>query len=197
MAADRRARRLYAGQPTDADARRPRQALALQGSGVCQDHAHIFIAAARAARLSRPLRQRLSDAGRRGRAGGKPRLGGSACLGRSAGSASTSPTAFRPTRRYVRVATGRDYRDAMPVSGIRLGQAEERLAVTHHRGAVIQRSVAWLRFAGEFHDLLRRPEDRSRARVHVGHAHQCRHRHRSRPSARCISGRSPANASSC
>ena len=36
---------------------------------------------------------------------------------------------FRPTSRYVRVATGRDYRDAMPVSGIRLGQAEERLAV--------------------------------------------------------------------
>jgi len=30
----------------------------------------------------------------------------------------------------VKVATGRDYRDAMPVSGIRLGQAEEQLAVT-------------------------------------------------------------------
>ena len=35
-----------------------------------------------------------------------------------------------PDENYVRVATGRDHRDAMPVSGIRLGQAEERLAVS-------------------------------------------------------------------
>ena len=35
-----------------------------------------------------------------------------------------------PDERYVRVATGRDYRDAAPVSGIRLGQAQEALAVT-------------------------------------------------------------------
>ena len=34
-----------------------------------------------------------------------------------------------PDGRYVRLATGRDYRDAMPVSGIRLGQAQERLEV--------------------------------------------------------------------
>ena len=34
-----------------------------------------------------------------------------------------------PDERYVRLATGRDYRDAMPVSGIRLGEAQERLAV--------------------------------------------------------------------
>jgi len=35
-----------------------------------------------------------------------------------------------PDERYVRVATGRDYRDASPVSGILLGRAQERLAVT-------------------------------------------------------------------
>jgi transglutaminase-like putative cysteine protease len=35
-----------------------------------------------------------------------------------------------PDEYYVRVAIGRDHRDAMPVSGIRLGQAEERLAVS-------------------------------------------------------------------
>lgn len=34
-----------------------------------------------------------------------------------------------PDENYVRVATGRDYHDAMPVSGIRLGQASQRLAV--------------------------------------------------------------------
>ncbi len=35
-----------------------------------------------------------------------------------------------PDETYVRVTTGRDHRDAMAVSGIRLGQAEERLAVS-------------------------------------------------------------------
>ena len=42
----------------------------------------------------------------------------------------------------------------------------------HHGGAVIRLHCCRKRF----HDLLRWPEDRSRARVHVGHAHQCRHR---------------------
>ena len=34
-----------------------------------------------------------------------------------------------PDENYVRVASGCDHRDAMPVSGIPLGQADERLAV--------------------------------------------------------------------
>ena len=41
-----------------------------------------------------------------------------------------------------------------------LGQAEERLAVQHHGGAVIQRAQ-WRDSAGRSHDLLRRAEDRS------------------------------------
>jgi hypothetical protein len=35
-----------------------------------------------------------------------------------------------PDETYVRATVGRDHRDALPVSGIRLGQAEERLAVS-------------------------------------------------------------------
>ena len=35
-----------------------------------------------------------------------------------------------PDETYVRIATGRDHREAMPVSGIRLGQTEERLAMS-------------------------------------------------------------------
>ena len=35
-----------------------------------------------------------------------------------------------PDETYVRLATGRDHREAMPVSGIRLGQTEERLAMS-------------------------------------------------------------------
>ncbi len=34
-----------------------------------------------------------------------------------------------PDERYVRLAVGRDYRDAMPASGVVVGAANERLAV--------------------------------------------------------------------
>jgi transglutaminase-like putative cysteine protease len=34
-----------------------------------------------------------------------------------------------PDERYVRTATGLDYRDAMPVSGVRSGQGAETLTV--------------------------------------------------------------------
>ena len=47
----------------------------------------------------------------------------------SAGSASTSPTGSAPIPRYVRVATGRDYREAAPVTGISFGAASEELHV--------------------------------------------------------------------
>jgi transglutaminase-like putative cysteine protease len=35
-----------------------------------------------------------------------------------------------PDTRYVRLATGRDYRDAAPITGISFGGASERLHVT-------------------------------------------------------------------
>ena len=47
-----------------------------------------------------------------------------------------------PDERYVRVAIGRDYRDAMPVSGIRLGTGGRTACRQHHRGAVIRR-IPW------------------------------------------------------
>lgn len=102
-------------------------ALAL-GVGVCQDHSHIFIAAARV--LGFPARyisgylmmdgaveQTASHAWVEAHV---PKLG---WVGFDASNG------ISPDERYVRIAIGRDYQDAMPVSGIRLGQAEERLAV--------------------------------------------------------------------
>ena len=35
-----------------------------------------------------------------------------------------------PDQRYVRVATGRDYRDAAPVTGVSIGSANEDLLVS-------------------------------------------------------------------
>ena len=99
-----------------------------RGEGVCQDHSHIFLAAAR--RLDFPARY----------------VSGYLMLDQTTEQVATHAWAeahvdglgwvafdvsngISPDGRYVRLATGRDYRDAMPVSGIRMGQAQERLEV--------------------------------------------------------------------
>lgn len=100
----------------------------MQGSGVCQDHAHVFAATARVlgfpARyvsgylmLNETIDQAASHAWAEAHVPG---------LGWVAFDPSNG---ISPDERYVRMAVGRDYRDAMPVSGIRLGWAEEQLAV--------------------------------------------------------------------
>ncbi|MCI5084500.1 MAG: transglutaminase family protein [Rhodovulum sp.] len=90
------------------------------GHGVCQDHSHIFIAGARA--LGFPARyvsgylmlndridQEASHAWTEAHVDGIGWVGFDISNGIS------------PDGRYVRVATGRDYREAAPISGIRVG----------------------------------------------------------------------------
>ncbi|MDX8436481.1 transglutaminase family protein [Mesorhizobium abyssinicae] len=104
------------------------EALALK-TGVCQDHSHIFAAAARAmgfpARyvsgylmMDATVEQAASHAWAEAHVQGLGWVAFDAANGIS------------PDERYVRVATGRDYRDASAISGILLGQADEKLAVT-------------------------------------------------------------------
>lgn len=99
-----------------------------QGSGVCQDHAHVFIAAARKMgyaaryvsgylRMDDRVEQIASHAWSEAYVVGLGWVSFDAANGIST------------DERYVRIAVGRDYREAMPVSGIRLGVADERLAV--------------------------------------------------------------------
>src|SRR5690606_677556 len=103
------------------------EALAV-GRGVCQDQAQIFAAAARA--LGFPARYvsgylMMSDTADQlaSHAWAEAHLS-------SIGWVAFDPSnAISPDERYVRLAVGRDYRDAAPVSGIRLGTADERLAV--------------------------------------------------------------------
>lgn len=107
----------------------PAEEALARGSGVCQDHAHVFIAAAR--KLGIPARY----------------VSGYLLTGDSSEQAASHAWAeahveglgwvgFDPANlvcpddRYVRLATGRDYGDARPVSGIRLGQGDEALAVS-------------------------------------------------------------------
>lgn len=103
------------------------QALAA-GKGVCQDHTHVFLTCARL--LGFPSRyvsgylmmddradQVASHAWAEAHVSGLGWVSFDVANGISA------------DERYVRLATGRDYRDAMPVSGIRIGSANEHLAV--------------------------------------------------------------------
>ena len=98
------------------------------GYGVCQDHAQIFIAAARA--LEIPARyvsgylmmddrieQEATHAWAEAWVQGLGWVGFDIFNGVS------------PDPRYVRVATGRDYRDAAPITGISFGAVTEQLSV--------------------------------------------------------------------
>ena len=104
------------------------QALA-KGSGVCQDHAHLFVASCRT--LGIPARY----------------VGGYLWTGRDGGEEQASHAwaeayvedlgwaGFDPSNNalpgesYIRIAIGLDYWQAAPVRGIRRGEAEETLAV--------------------------------------------------------------------
>ncbi|MFW5655226.1 MAG: transglutaminase family protein [Roseicyclus sp.] len=99
-----------------------------KGKGVCQDHSHIFIAAARA--LGYPARyvsgylmmddrvhQDASHAWAEAHVEGVGWVGFDVSNGIS------------PDTRYVRVATGLDYREAAPVSGLRFGSGGEALSI--------------------------------------------------------------------
>ena len=101
---------------------------ASHGFGVCQDHAQIFIGAARAGGI--PARyvsgyllmddrteQEATHAWAEAHVEGLGWVGFDVSNGIS------------PDPRYVRVATGSDYRDAAPVTGISIGAAEEVLTV--------------------------------------------------------------------
>ena len=99
-----------------------------QAGGVCQDHAHIFIAAAR--HLGYPARyvsgylmmdDRIhQDASH---AWAEVHVEPLGWIGFDISNA------ISPDTRYVRVATGLDYRDAAPVSGLRFGGAGEAMSI--------------------------------------------------------------------
>jgi transglutaminase-like putative cysteine protease len=98
------------------------------GRGVCQDHAHIFIAAARA--LDVPARyvsgylmmnDRVEQEATH--AWAEAYVEGLGWVGFDISNQ------ISPDPRYVRVATGRDYRDAAPITGISFGTETAELTV--------------------------------------------------------------------
>jgi len=96
------------------------------GAGVCQDHAHIFISAARVVGFpARYVSGYLMKEGDQAaaHAWAEAHINGLGWVGFDASNR------MSPDETYVSLATGRDYRDAAPVAGIRIGQAVETLAV--------------------------------------------------------------------
>ncbi|WP_299153295.1 transglutaminase family protein [uncultured Tateyamaria sp.] len=99
------------------------------GHAVCQDHAHVFITAARL--MGYPARyvsgylkmdDRVEqDASHAWAEAHVPDLG---WVGFDVSNG------YSPDARYVRVATGLDYRGAAPISGLRYGQAGEQMSVS-------------------------------------------------------------------
>ena len=103
------------------------QALGSDG-GVCQDHAHIFIAAMR--HLGHPARYvsgylMMNDRTQQDatHAWAEAHFEHIGWIGFDVSNGHS------PDQRYIRVATGLDYRDAAPVRGMRYGAARENLVV--------------------------------------------------------------------
>lgn len=105
------------------------EAVMQAGHGVCQDHAHVFLTTARL--MGFPARyvsgylmmddrvsQDASHAWVEAHVHGLGWVGFDVSNGIS------------PDTRYVRVATGLDYRGAAPISGLRFGQGEENMNVS-------------------------------------------------------------------
>ncbi len=99
------------------------------GEGVCQDHAHVFLAASRclgfpARYVSGYLESGDSGSEQAGHAWAEVHVKGLGWVGFDISNG------ISPDDRYVRVATGLDYQDAAPVRGMRLGDATESMTVS-------------------------------------------------------------------
>ncbi|GHC81320.1 transglutaminase family protein [Limoniibacter endophyticus] len=99
--------------------------------GVCQDHAHIFIAAARmlgfpSRYVSGYLRMKDREEQTAAHAWAEAHVPELGWVGFD------PANGICPDEHYVRVAIGLDYRDAAPISGIRSGFSTEKLAVSVH-----------------------------------------------------------------
>ncbi len=99
------------------------------GGGVCQDHAHIFCTAARS--LGFPARYvsgylMMSDRVDQD----ATHAWAEAYVDHIGWVGFDVSNGYSPDERYVRVATGLDYRDASPISGLRFGAGSEDMIVS-------------------------------------------------------------------
>ena len=99
------------------------------GRGVCQDHAHLFVSAARS--MGVPARYVSGHLLRTDREDQDAAHAWAEAWIEDLGWVGFDPAnAVSPTERYVRVATGLDYLGAAPVRGANYGGSGERMSVT-------------------------------------------------------------------
>jgi transglutaminase-like putative cysteine protease len=99
------------------------------GEGVCQDHAHVYIAAARAVGMPARYVSGYLYTGDTSDAASHAWV--DVWLGSEIGWQSMDVTHQRPAvRTYCRLAVGRDYLDAAPVRGVRQGGGGEKMQAT-------------------------------------------------------------------
>ncbi len=99
------------------------------GHGVCQDHSHIFIAAARL--MSFPARYVSGYLMMDDRTDQEASHAWAEAYVESIGWIGFDiSNRISPDERHIRVATGLDYRDAAPLLGMRFGDSGETMAVT-------------------------------------------------------------------
>ncbi len=100
-----------------------------EGRGVCQDLTHIFLVAARHLGVATRYTSGYFVSGND--LGGDASHGWAEAFVPNVGWIGFDPTNRRcPDERYVRIASGRDYTDVSPVSGVRVGAGSERLTVS-------------------------------------------------------------------
>jgi transglutaminase-like putative cysteine protease len=99
------------------------------GQGFCQDHAHVFIAAAR--QLDIPARYVSGYLMMNDRVDQEAtHAWAEACVDGLGWVGFDVSNGISPDPRYVRLATGRDYADAAPITGISFGAASQELIVS-------------------------------------------------------------------
>jgi transglutaminase-like putative cysteine protease len=102
-----------------------------RGSGVCQDHAHVFIACTRHMGVpARYVSGYLWSPEGEGHSHAASHAWAEALVPDLGWVGFDPANSTCPTDRYVRVAIGLDYRSAAPVRGVRRGGGEERLDVS-------------------------------------------------------------------
>jgi len=110
------------------DAKTVAESAVIEAAGVCQDHAHIFITAMRL--LGHPARYvsgyLMMNEGVEQDATHAWAEAWFEGIGWSGFDVSNG---YSPDERYVRIATGLDYRGASPVSGMRFGGTEESMII--------------------------------------------------------------------
>lgn len=115
-------------QPGRTSSETAAEAAMTEGVGVCQDHAHVFIGCARLLEVpARYVSGYLMIDGQveqeAGHGWAEAHVGGLGWVGFDVSNA------ISPDARYVRVATGRDYIEAAPVTGLWWGAGESQLKV--------------------------------------------------------------------